>query len=77
MRKVKEERTLLKNCAKEKNCACCGKKNDHHRSLCPTLFPNSDSSGLSSIEDTVEAKLNEVTKTNVLIIYNANSNNNS
>ena len=58
---------LSKNCAKEKICAHCGKKNDHHRSLCPTLFPNSDSSGLSSIEDTVEAKLNEVTKTNVLM----------
>jgi len=41
-----------------KNCkiyAHCGKKNEHHRSLCPTLFPDSDSS-LSSIEDSVEAK---------------------
>ena len=59
---------MSKNCAKDKICAHCGKKNDSHRSLCPTLFPNSDSSsGLSSIEDTVEAQPNEMTKTNILM----------
>jgi len=58
---------MSKNCAKEKICAHYGKKNDHHRSLCPTLFPDSDSSQLSSIVNTVKSKPNAVTKTNVLM----------
>ncbi|XP_065899645.1 uncharacterized protein [Dysidea avara] len=59
---------MSKNCAKDKICAHCGKKNNHHRSLCPTLFPDSSSSsGLSSIEDTVEFQPKEMTKTNVLM----------
>ena len=57
---------MSKNHAKDKICAHCGKKNEHHRSLCPTPFPDSDSS-LSSIEDSVEAKPTEGTKTNVLM----------
>jgi len=57
---------MSKNCAKDKICAHCGKKNEHHRSLCPTVFPDSDSS-LSSIKDSVEAKPTEGTKTNVLM----------
>ena len=62
-----EEGTYVKkNCAKDKICAHCGNKNVHHKSLCPTLFPDSDSS-LSSIEDSVEAKPTEGTKTYVLM----------
>ena len=52
---------MSKNCIKDTKC---GKKNEHHRNLCPTLFPSSDSS-LSSIEDSIEAKPTEVIKTNV------------
>ena len=57
---------MSKNYVKDKICAHCGKKNEHHRSLCPTLFPDNDSS-LSSIEDSVEAKPTEGIKTNVLM----------
>jgi len=55
---------MSKNCAKDKICAHCGKKNEHHRSLC---FPTVTRSSLSSIENLVEAKPIEGTKTNVLM----------
>jgi len=50
------EGTHVKNCAKDKICTQCAKKNAHCKiSLCPTLFLNHDSSsGLSCIEDTAE-----------------------
>ena len=54
---------MSKNCEREKNCAHCGKRKQHHRSLCPKLFANS-STELFNIDD-VESMI--VTTTNVLI----------
>ena len=59
---------ISKNCTKNKICAHCGKMNQHHRSLCPTLFTNSNPSpSLSSIEEVVKAKPTDTTRTNVLM----------
>ena len=59
---------MYKNCTRNKVCAHCGKRNQHHRSLCPTLFANNNSSlGLSSIEGVAEKKPTDMTKTNVLM----------
>ena len=57
-----------KNCTRNKICARCGKRNQHHRSLCPNLFVNKNPSpGLSSIEGVVETKPADMTKSNVLM----------
>ena len=56
---------MSKNC---KICAHCGKKNEHHRSLCPTLFANKNpSSSLSSVEDVADNNPTGVASTNVLM----------
>lgn len=59
---------MSKNCTRNKICAHCGERNQHHRSLCPTLFANCNPSpGLSSIENVVETKPADTSKTNVLM----------
>ena len=59
---------MSKNCTRNKICAHCGKKNEHHRSLCPTLFANKNpSSSLSSVEDVADNNPTDVASTNVLM----------
>ena len=61
---------MSKNCSRNKTCAHCGNRNQHHRSLCPMLFAKSkSSSGLSCIADEAETQLSdtESTKINVLM----------
>ena len=62
---------MSRNCKRNRVCAHCGERNQHHRSLCPTLFVKSKtSSGLSSIIDNeAETQLTDTgtTKTNVLL----------
>ena len=57
-----------KDCTRNKICAHCGKRNQHHRSLCPNLFANKNpSSSLPGIEDVVDKKHTDITNTNVLM----------
>ena len=59
---------MSKNYTRNKICAHCGKKNEHHRSLCPTLFANKNSSSsLSSVEDVADNNPTGVASTNVLM----------
>ena len=59
---------MSENCTQNKICAHCGKKNEHHRSLCPTLFANKNpSSSLSGVEDVADNSPAGVASTNVMI----------
>ena len=59
---------MSRNIKRNKVCAHCGERNQHHRSLCPTRFTNNNSSsGLSSIDSEAKTQLTDTTKTNVLM----------